>query len=64
MQTTWQRLAPTGTRWAPKFKKGSKDGNMSNMVVQMILLDRAVTMYWENRPNSRELSVVQGSVAV
>lgn len=64
MQTTWQRLAPDGVRWAPKFKNGAMDGNLTNLVVMTILLNRAVTLYWENRPEARELSVVNARVAV
>ena len=64
IQTTWQRLAPPGPEWATKFDKGALPGNMSNVLAGTLLLDRAITLYWQRRPCPRKMSVVEGSVAV
>jgi len=64
MQTTWQRLRPIGPGWDQKFLKGSMDKNISTWRCAMVLLDRAVTLYWERRPDPRELSEVEDMVAV
>lgn len=64
IQTTWQRVAPSGPEWAPKFDKGALPGNLSNILVMNLLLNRAITLYWQRRPSVPGMSDVEGSVAV
>jgi hypothetical protein len=53
MQTTYQRLKPEGDQWQAKHDRGSLKGNPSNLLVMSLLLDRAVSLYWANRPDVR-----------
>ena len=64
MLTTFQRLKPSGGGWDTKFIKGAMDGNMSTLRAMDLLLNRALTLYWQRRPDPRELSDPVDTVAV
>lgn len=64
MFTTYQRLKPDGPGWDTKFRKGSLEKHWSNLRIMDYLLARAETLYWERRPDPRELSVATDTVAV
>lgn len=53
MMTTRQRLTPKGEQWRPRMVYGRMDRNPSNFQVMMELLDRSVTLYWQNRESRR-----------
>lgn len=63
IQTTMQRLTPPGEQWTYRRQplgRGRVIGrHSSNIVVMASLLDRAVTLYWENRPDPRNCQTLE-----